>query len=247
MTSRPTPADDRPVALITGAGSGIGRASADRLIAAGFRTVLVGRRKGPLREAADALGDLATVLPADIGNPADARALIGSIGDAFGRLDVLVNNAGTAPLLPIAQTGRDVIDTAFRVNAEGPAHLIALAWPMFERQQSGRIVNVSTMGTRDPFPGFFAYAASKAALNSMTRSCASEGRELGIRAFTVAPGAVETEMLRGLFGKEAVPPEMCLSPDEVAAVIADCATGRRDTDSGKTIWLQKGSEETTDS
>jgi NAD(P)-dependent dehydrogenase (short-subunit alcohol dehydrogenase family) len=96
-------------------------------------------------------------------------------------------------------------------------------------------VNVSSIATVDPFPGFFAYAASKAALNLMTASAAKEGANVGIRAFAVAPGAVETPMLRASFDAKAVPPEACLEPESVARVIVACATGLRDADSGRVI------------
>ena len=97
------------------------------------------------------------------------------------------------------------------------------------------MVNVSSMATQDPFPGFFAYAASKAALNLMARSCATEGREHGIRAFAVAPGAVETDMLRAAFGEDVIPREQTLDPDTVARVIVECVTGERDAQNGDTI------------
>lgn len=236
-SARPT---DRRAALITGAGSGIGREVAVRLAAEGYRLVLVGRREGPLRETAAMAGagaDGAVVYAADVADAAKVRGAVDAAVQRFGRLDVLVNNAGYAPLLPIERTTPEVIEAAYRVNALAPAHAIARAWPVFLRQGSGCIVNISTMGTDDPFEGFFAYAASKAAVNLMAKSCAKEGRPHGIRAFAVAPAAVETAMLRGLFPPEVIPPEACLSPGEVAAVVVDCVLGRRDEENGRTIFL----------
>lgn len=228
-----------PVALITGAGSGIGRATAILLASHGYALVLVGRREAPLRETASLAGaaDSALILPADVGDAAQISAAVDAAAERFGRLDALVNNAGYAPLLPIDRTTPDIIERTYRVNAIGPACAIARAWPIFVRQRSGVIVNLSTMGTDDPFAGFFAYAASKAAVNLMARSCAKEGAAHNIRAFAVAPGAVETPMLRALFSEATIPPSACLAPEEVAAVIADCILGRRDADNGRTIFL----------
>lgn len=238
----------RPVALITGSGSGIGRAAALNLAREGFRLALVGRQAQPLHETAAAVrvhagqgtaeaDDGPLVLPADVGDAGQIAAAIDAAVDRWSRLDALVNNAGAAPLLPIDQSTPAIIDETFRVNALAPAYAIAHAWPIFVRQRSGCIVNISTMGTDDPFPGFFAYAASKASVNLMARSCAKEGAAHRIRAFAIAPAAVETGMLRGLFSAEVIPPERCMSPKTVGAVIADCILGRRDADNGRTIFL----------
>ncbi|MEL6797046.1 MAG: SDR family oxidoreductase [Planctomycetota bacterium] len=228
-----------PVSIVTGASSGIGLATAKRLAEAGHHVVLVGRTEAKLHAAADAIETSAgtTAITANVGDPDQARAIISHVADDMGRVDAIVNNAGAAPLLPIDETTDETLDHTFRVNALGPAALIAEAWPIFKSQHSGRIVNVSTMGTQDPFPGFFAYAASKAALNLMTKSCANEGAEFGIRAFAIAPGAVETPMLRGLFDETMIPTDACLAPDDVAKVIVDCTLGVRDEDSGSIIWL----------
>ncbi|MFG0283707.1 MAG: SDR family oxidoreductase [Phycisphaerales bacterium JB039] len=228
---------DQPVALITGAGSGIGRAAAIELADRGWRLALCARRREPLEETADLADTECVIAPGDVADVEDCRAMIAAATDGLGRLDALVNNAGYAPLLPIDQTDPDTIARAFAVNAIGPATLIHLAWPIFLRQKRGVVVNVSTLGTKDPFPGFFAYAASKAAVNLMTQSCASEGADHGVRAFAIAPGAVETGMLRELFSEQQLPRDQCLAPEAVAAVIAECVCGEREVDNGKVIWM----------
>ncbi len=225
-----------PVALITGAGSGIGRAAAVALADRGWRLVLVGRRRHTLEETAELADTECAIAAGDITREADCRAMIAAATDGLGRLDALINNAGYAPHLPIDQTTPEIIAEAFAINAIGPALLIHLAWPIFTGQGSGVIVNVSTLGTQDPFEGFFAYAAAKSAVNSMTRSCAKEGAAHGIKAFAIGPGAVETAMLRGIFG-DAIPPEACLAPEVVATVIAECVCGERDGDNGSVIWM----------
>jgi NAD(P)-dependent dehydrogenase (short-subunit alcohol dehydrogenase family) len=233
---------DQPrVALVTGAGTGIGRATAMLLAERGCRVVLVGRRAEPLRETAALLveGAQSLAVEADVGVPEQAMGMIDAAVAHFGRLDVLVNNAGYAPRLPIERTTPQIIEQVYRVNALGPAWAIARAWPVFRRQGSGCVVNVSTLGTIDPFPGFFAYAAAKAAVNLMARSCAKEGRAIGVRAFAVAPGAVETAMFRAAFSETEVTRSACLSPEEVARLIVACVEGEHDARSGETITIQR--------
>ncbi|MEQ8850760.1 MAG: SDR family oxidoreductase [Phycisphaerales bacterium] len=232
---------DSPVAIITGASSGIGLAVAHALHDRGWRLALVARNEQRLQSAAAELsGDaLPLLLSADVGRIDDVDRIVTQTLERFGRIDALVNNAGTAPLHTIEETSLAVIESAYRVNAIGPAALISLIWPEFIRHKGGCVVNVSTMGTADPFPGFFAYASSKAATNLMALACANEGAEHGIRAFAVAPGAVETPMLRSLFDEKRIPSEQCLTPDDVASVIVECILGGRDDENGQTIFLSK--------
>lgn len=238
-----------PVTLITGAGSGIGRALARLLAQRGHRLLLVARTRGALEETLRLCKEAspppagsaprACITECDMADPAQARRLVERARRAFGALDNVVNCAGTAPLVPIAQTDDRLLLDTFRVNTLGPAALIAAAWPHFLERRAGCVVNVSTVGTRDPFPGFFAYAASKSALDSLTRSCHVEGATHGIRAFSVNPGAVETPMLRAIFPPAQVPPEHTLAPEDVAEVIAACIAGERDTERGRSIFVER--------
>jgi NAD(P)-dependent dehydrogenase (short-subunit alcohol dehydrogenase family) len=155
---------------------------------------------------------------------------------AFGRIDALINNAGVAPLVPLAQHTAQLVDQCFATNAIGPAKLILAAWPHLSSAK-GRVVNVSSIATRDPYPGFFAYASSKAGVELMVKSIANEGKAAGVRGFAVAPGATETAMFRALFDESAVPARDVLRPETVARIIVDCATGRRDEDNGKAIEI----------
>lgn len=227
-----------PVAIVTGASSGIGEAVCRRLADAGWRLVMAARHPDRLHDAARRLdiGPRAMPVPADVASFADLDHLLRRTIEDAGRLDALVNNAGLAPLAPIDELTGDALEAVYRVNAIGPAHLIARAWPHLAAR-AGCIVNISTMGTRDPFPGFFAYAASKAAVNLMAQCCAKEGADRGVRAFAIAPGAVETPMLRALFDEHTIPPHACLTPGDVAAVVMDCIEGRRDGDNGRTIFM----------
>jgi len=224
-----------PVAVVTGAGSGIGRATAVMLSERGYRLVLAGRRTSKLEETGAACRGEWLAVSTDVAEPADCRHLVEMATGRMGRLDALINNAGLAPLLPIEQTDPETLRRVYAVNALGPACTIVAAWPVFRRQGAGCVVNVSTIGTSDPFPGFFAYAAAKAATEVMVKSCAKEGASVGVRAFGVAPGAVETEMLRAILPPDAVPPDKTLAPEDVARVIAQCIAGEREEPSGTTI------------
>ena len=240
-----------PVAIVTGAGSGIGRATALGLCHMGYAIVLVGRTEKSLDETAGMMSEVdgfceeLLVATADISNPDTAAELIEGTREWAGRLDVLINNAGVAPLTPIAQTGFRMLQETFLINAIGPARLIAEAWqlmaeqPALEGWPSPCVVNVSSAGTSDPFPGFFAYAASKSAVESFTRSIAKEGKSAGIRSFAVAPGAVETKMLRQHFTEEIIPASHTLEPKDVAQVIVECVHGDHDDKNGETIPVSR--------
>lgn len=237
------------VVLISGAGSGIGRATAVALAAAGWRVAILGRRLEALSETAGAIGDESRVLvlAGDVSVPEHAAAAVEQVVAKFGRLDAVVNNAGSAPLATIERTTPEMLRECFAVNALAPGYVIAAAWGVFKRQaqeaksrgESPRatVVNVSSMATKDPFAGFFGYAAAKASVNLMAQSCAKEGRAIGVRGFAVAPGAVETRMLRSNFSEKMIPPGKALAPEQVARVIAACVLGERDAENGQVIWV----------
>jgi len=228
---QPPPTASR-AAIITGGSAGIGLATARLLAGEGWRVLLVGRDADRLQRAADGLDGAAVACPADVGESTAPRAIVACALEAFGRIDALVNNAGTAPLVPIAETTAELVSSTFSVNAIGPACLVLAALEHL-RASGGRVVNVSSAAVRDPFEGFFAYAASKAAVEVMVRSIAKEAAP--VRAFAVAPGAVETAMLRSIVSESVVPASATLAPEDVARVIADCCLGRRDADNGRTI------------
>lgn len=230
----PTPS---PVAVVTGAGSGVGLHTALLLSREGWRVVLAGRRESALSATAARCERPAEhlVVPTDLADPDAPGALIDRALDEMGRVDALVNNAGQASLTPIAGTTAASLAESFAVNAFGPALAIARVFPAMCAQGGGRIVNVASRAVRDPFPGFFAYAAAKSALDSLTRSVENEGARFGVHAFTVAPGAIETPMLRSMFTEDQLPADQTLPPENVAHVIVNCAAGHRDEDAGSMI------------
>lgn len=221
-----------PVTVITGAGSGIGRETAIALARAGHRLLLVGRREKPLLETATLAGGECEALVQDVAAHGAAAAVVGRAVDRFGRLDSLVNNAGWAPRLAIKATDEATIRKAFDINAVGPACLAAEAFRVMASFQDGRtrrIVNISSLATRDPYEGFYAYAASKASMNLASVVLDREGRSLAgctVRSFALAFGAVETGMLRSVATTAEVPSAM--SAAEAGAIVAAAVRGSLD-------------------
>jgi NAD(P)-dependent dehydrogenase (short-subunit alcohol dehydrogenase family) len=231
----------RPVTLITGAGTGIGFAAATILARAGHRLALAGRRESVLRDAGVTLGvegEDWIALPADLAGPADAIGLPARVLSAFGRLDGLVNNAGWTPMKPVSEHTPEEVAAIYAVNTIGPILLLIAALREMKRVGAGRIVNVSSMASADPFPGLSVYGGAKAALNTLTKGLANElGPASPIKVFAVAPGAVETPLLRSIVPHAALPTSACLTPETVGEVIAACVLGERDLETGSTIWM----------
>jgi len=230
------------VALVTGAGSGIGRAAAIMLSAAGFRLVLVGRRVDKLRETGALLAGPWMAISADLRDPAQVEGMVDQTLAKFGRLDALINNAGYSEPATIEQTTPTLVRDIFAVNAIAPTIAIARAWPALVRQATAEhtgavIVNVSSFATIDPFPTLYAYAAAKASVNLLARSVANQGAPLNIRGFAVAPGAVETDLLRRIVPSTVLPTSKTLRPESVARVILQCVQGQRDGENGQVILL----------
>jgi len=223
-------------AIVTGAGSGIGRAIALALGGAGYAVLLAGRTRRTLDQTCAMLPPgVGQVHQVDVSDETACRAMVDTAFARLGRLDVLVNNAGVGRVVPIAESAGGVIAEAYHTNTFPAAWAIHASWSRLIAQGGGCIINISSMSTIDPFPGFFAYAGSKASLNLMAASAATEGQPYNIRAFALAPGAVETDMLRASFDTKAIPPESTLPPKAVARVVLDCVLGRRDKDIGRTI------------
>jgi hypothetical protein len=227
-----------PVAVISGAGRGIGRAAAVELAQRGYRLSLASRSEQQLDETARMAGT-GIIVPTDVTNPQQVNSLIEKTNTHYGRIDAVAHCAGLAPSVPVEQMTdaqwRDVIDA----NLSSAFYLARAVWPTFRSQQSGVIVNLSSFSSRDPFPGFAAYGAAKAAINVFSLVLAREGRQHGVRVHTIAPSAVETGMFRALVSEQQWPREKTLDPADVACVIAQCVCGDLRHTSGEVIFLSK--------
>lgn len=218
-------------AIITGAGKGIGRATAVELARRGYRLALIARTEVDLIETARLAGARdAMIVTADVGKRESLVAGMERAVRELGRVDALVNNAGLAPLAAYESFSHEALDEVVRVNLTAVAQGCRVVWPgMKERgvggQVGGVIVNVGSIAGIDPFEGLAVYAAAKAGVALLSQALSAEGGKHGIRVICVAPGAVETGMLRELFDADTLPASATLRPEEVAAVIADAVTG----------------------
>jgi NAD(P)-dependent dehydrogenase (short-subunit alcohol dehydrogenase family) len=177
--------------VVTGGGRGIGLETARRLLSAGGRVCLVGRRQEPLEAAAAGLGEGAWAAPCDVSSPADVEGLAASVRERWGRLEGLVNCAGIAPMASLDDTDPEIWDRAFAINVRGPYLLCRALGGALREGRSPAVVNVSSTLAEKPIPGMAAYNASKAALNQLTRSLALEWAP-AVRVNAVMPGVVDT-------------------------------------------------------
>lgn len=188
------------VAVVTGGGTGIGRAAAEALGRAGCRVALVGRRPEPLEETAEALRADSVdclVLSADVGDAGSVRSIVDSVQQAWGRLDVLVNNAGlNVPRRAMQDVSVEDWDTVLQVNLTGTFLMTRAALPVMREQQSGTVINVSSIaGHRPSRLTGPAYNAAKAGVIAFTESVNFAERPHGIRACAICPGEVATPIL----------------------------------------------------
>ena len=216
------------VALVTGASSGLGRATAVALAQAGADVAVLARGQHDLEQAAAEVaraGGRGLVVVADL---ADAQALVGAVArvvEALGRVDVLVNAAGTDVPGPVAELAVQDFDRVVAVNLRAPFVLAKAVLPHLRAAGGGTIVNVSSVAGKRGWAGAAAYCASKFALTGLTQALAAEGRADGIRACVLYPGAMATswgvwspaerERTQG----ERPPARRALPPQEVAALI----------------------------
>ena len=216
------------VALLTGASSGLGRATAVALAQAGADVALLARGKHDLEQAAAEVewaGGRGLVLVADL---ADAEALVGAVAkvvEAFGRVDVLVNAAGTDAPAPVAELAVQDFDRVLAVNLRAPFVLAKAVVPHMRATGAGTIVNVSSVAGKRGWANAAAYCASKFALTGLTQALAAEGRADGIRACVLYPGAMATSW--GVWSPadrkaaqgERPPARTALPPQQVAALV----------------------------
>ncbi|WP_255468403.1 SDR family oxidoreductase [Reyranella sp. CPCC 100927] len=174
------------IALITGAGTGVGKAAALALAKEDYSLVLTGRRKEPLEEvaaAAQASGAKTLVIPADVGDPAQVKALFAKTKEAFGRLDLLFNNAGMgAPAVPMDQLPVEQWKAVVDVNLTGSFLCAQEAMRLMKEQtpQGGRIINNGSISAHAPRPNSVAYTATKHAITGLTKCIALDGRPFDI-------------------------------------------------------------------
>jgi NAD(P)-dependent dehydrogenase (short-subunit alcohol dehydrogenase family) len=210
-----------PVALITGAGRGIGRAAALALARAGYALCLAARTSDQLAETRAISGlepRFALIVLVDLAEADAPENLIGAVMDHFGRLDVLINNAGFAPpRTPLLKISRADQDRMVSVNLRAPIALARMAAAQMVRQpHGGIIVNIASSSARSAPSGESIYAATKAALVTFTRSCATEFRDYRVRTSVILPGLTDTSFIPQNKHLERT---AMLQPEDIAAAV----------------------------
>ncbi|WP_327069495.1 SDR family oxidoreductase [Kitasatospora sp. NBC_01250] len=219
------------IAVVTGAGTGVGRAVALELAAAGWQLALAGRRAEPLHETAALAGAPAAVIPTDVTDPAAVTALFAEAAERFGRLDLLFNNAGSfgaaVPVEDLAvEDWRAVID----LNLTGAFLCAQAAFRQFKEQrpQGGRIINNGSISAHVPRPHSIAYTASKHAVTGLTKSLSLDGRPYRIACGQIDIGNAATDMTAamGLGVRQAdgrIAPEPTMDVADVARTVRQMA------------------------
>jgi NAD(P)-dependent dehydrogenase (short-subunit alcohol dehydrogenase family) len=189
---------DNKVALITGGGTGIGRETARLFAAEGARVLIFGRRKEPLEKTVADIGPSALPVTGDITREDDVQRLLKTALEAHGRVDIVVNNAGIFRPGALDEVGDDDFDEMMNINLRGPFLLTRAALKVMLPQGSGNLIFINSILGQVAVPGASSYCASKGALLQLARAVAVEYGGRGIRANSVAPGLIETDMAAGL-------------------------------------------------
>jgi NAD(P)-dependent dehydrogenase (short-subunit alcohol dehydrogenase family) len=229
--------DRRPVALVTGAGRGIGRATAEEFGAAGY-AVLVAERAARLgRSAERALrlgGAPAVFVRTDVAAPGAAERAVRAAMKRFGRLDCVVNNAGVVTVARLDRLARHDLEAMVRVNLLGPLLMARAALPVLRRRRRGAIVNVASLLGKEGVGDYVTYCATKFGMIGLTEALADELRGTGVLVWAVCPGRVDSPMARktGVTKRERAD---LIAPESVARVIVALVTRRRRRPSGASV------------
>jgi NAD(P)-dependent dehydrogenase (short-subunit alcohol dehydrogenase family) len=180
--------------FITGASSGFGRAFAEHALERGYNVVVGARRTNKLQEIANVSPERILAVPLDVNNPEQVSHAARATLERFGRLDVLINNAGYGIVGAIEETSEEELRAQMETNFFGAIAVTRAFLPLLRKQKSGAIVNISSLGGQLSFAGFGAYSASKFALEGASEALAQEMKPFGIKVLIVEPGAFRTDL-----------------------------------------------------
>jgi NAD(P)-dependent dehydrogenase (short-subunit alcohol dehydrogenase family) len=239
---------DGKVAVVTGANSGIGLATAKRLVADGAYVFITGRRKAELDAAAREIGPNVTAVQGDVSNLADLDRLFATVKELKGRIDILFANAGIAEPAPLGDISEDQFDRTFGANVKGVLFTVQKALPLLPDGAS-IILNSSIVGSKG-FANLSVYNATKAALRSFARSWTTDLQRRKIRVNVVSPGTIDTPGLRGLahtdgegldrlYGDK-IPLGRLGRPDEIASAVSFLASADSSYVAGTELFVDGG-------
>jgi NAD(P)-dependent dehydrogenase (short-subunit alcohol dehydrogenase family) len=227
------------VAIITGGGSGIGRGVALALGRLGVAVVVCGRRAERLAETATAIGQeggAALPIVADVGEPPDVQRLVDDTLARFGRVDILINNAGVVDQgSPLHGVDLQDWDRVMDTNLRGAMLTMRAVLPWMRSQRNGHIINISSESGLEYYLKDAVYGTSKHALNALSEYAQRENQEYGIRVNTICPGMVVTEMTES---SEGLDHARCLVPEDIADLVVWLLTRRQNIKIGTPILIQ---------
>ncbi len=237
---------DDKVALVTGGGTGIGRAIATAIAAEGGQVVVTGRRVDPLREVSETNPDRIRYVQADVSQGADVKRAIAFTVEQFGALDVLVNNAAACTMRPLSNLTDEAISEMLDVNVKGTLMGIREALPQLGARR-GSVVNVTSVTARAATPAMSAYGGSKAAVEQLTRCLAVELGPAGVRVNVVSPGMTMTPMLTASMDQQGIeqvasrtPLRRVGTPEDVAEAVLFLASDQAGWITGQVVQSSGG-------
>ena len=199
---------DNKVAIVTGASKGIGEAMARGLAEFGAKVVISSRKRESIDAVAESLqndGLEAIAIAANMGNVEEAQTLIDQTVDAYGGIDIIINNAAANPVFgPIQNTEERAYDKILDVNLKGPFELCKRAYPALKQRGGGSIINISSIGGLTPEHGIGIYSVSKAGLINLTKAMAQDWGSDNIRVNAICPGLIKTKFSEALWGNEPI-------------------------------------------
>ncbi len=239
------------VIIITGASSGLGEAAAKHLSQLGAAVVLGARRADRIEKLAKEIsnnGSQALALSVDVTQPDQVKKLVDATVEKFGRVDVILNNAGIMPLSPMERLNVEEWNKMIDVNIKGVLHGIAAVLPYMKKQKSGQIINTSSVAGHKIFAGSAVYSATKFAVRALTEGLRMEMKPYNIRTTIVCPGAVKTELLEHITETDIQQANkdyvgvVGISPDSFARVVAFAISQPEDVDINEIIFRPTSQE-----